>query len=181
MKTVLPQLTSITGREARSLYFCLQPVLVASALILLVPTSLCYMTQTGEYYLGFALSYLTQSLQEPAGGSSSHGSCAPYWSDEASIRIPIHYGGERRRTNAGARCAEAASRSAGHSTRTATITKRYVCISHPENDYLLMCMAREAANKEELLEMITHGAEKIVNSTESYDFAPIPLWLLHVF
>jgi hypothetical protein len=44
-----------------------------------------------------------------------------------------------------------------------------------------MCMAREAANKEELLEMITHGAEKIVNSTESYDFAPIPLWLLHVF
>jgi hypothetical protein len=37
-----------------------------------------------------------------------------------------------------------------------------------------MCTARKAANKEELLEMITHGAEKIVNSTEAYVFAPIP-------
>lgn len=88
----------------------------------------------------FALNYLTQSSQEPAGGSSSYGSCAPYRSDEASICIPIRHGGERRRTNARARCAEAASRSTGHSTRTATITKRYVRILHPENDYLLMCM-----------------------------------------
>src|SRR6267154_800683 len=142
MKTVLPQLTSITSREARSLYFFLQPVLAASASTLLLQTSLYYMTQTGKYHLGFALNYLTQSLQEPAGGSSSHGSCTPYRPDEASIRIPIHHGGERRRTNAGARCAEAASRSAGHSTRTTTITKRCACISHPENDYLLMCTAQ---------------------------------------
>lgn len=46
---------------------------------------------------------------------------------------------------------------------------------------LLMCTARKAANKEELLEMITHGAEKIVNSTEAYVFAPIPSLAICMF
>jgi hypothetical protein len=43
-----------------------------------------------------------------------------------------------------------------------------------------MC-TREAANKEELLEMITHGAEKIVNSTEAYVYAPIPSLAICIF
>jgi hypothetical protein len=44
-----------------------------------------------------------------------------------------------------------------------------------------MCTARKAANKEELLEMITHGAEKIVNSTETYVLVPVPLLLFPCF
>lgn len=43
-------------------------------------------------------------------------------------------------------------------------------MSHAEDHCLLMCTGRKAANKEELLEMITHGAEKIVNSTDAYVF-----------
>jgi len=109
-------------------------------------------------------------MQESAGRSSSHGSCTSYRSDEASIRVQICHRGERRRTDVGARCAEAPSRSAGHSTRQTTITKRYAYISHPKSHYLLTNTGCKAANKEELLEMITHGAEKIVNSTEAYVF-----------
>jgi SWI/SNF-related matrix-associated actin-dependent regulator of chromatin subfamily A member 5 len=45
----------------------------------------------------------------------------------------------------------------------------------PECHYLLTCVGCKAANKEELLEMITHGAEKIVNSAEAYVSPPILL------
>jgi hypothetical protein len=34
--------------------------------------------------------------------------------------------------------------------------------------YLLTFLWVAAANKEELLEMITHGAEKIINASEEY-------------
>ena len=173
MKTVLLQLMSITGREARSSYFFLPPVPVASASTLLPQTSLYYTTLTGKYQLRFASNSLTESPQEPSGGPSSHGSCTSHWSDKTSVRVPIHHGGECRRTDAGARCAEAATGSASHSTRSTTITKRYAC-SHAANHYLLTCRGCKAANKEELLEMITHGAEKIVNSTDAYVF-PYPL------
>jgi SWI/SNF-related matrix-associated actin-dependent regulator of chromatin subfamily A member 5 len=44
-----------------------------------------------------------------------------------------------------------------------------------------MWTVRKAANKEELLEMITHGAEKIVNSTESYVFETIPSLAISMF
>jgi len=40
----------------------------------------------------------------------------------------------------------------------------------PEDHCLLTRTGCKAANKEELLEMITHGAEKIVNSAEGYVF-----------
>jgi hypothetical protein len=50
-------------------------------------------------------------------------------------------------------------------------------MSGPGHHYLLTCVGCEAANKEELLEMITHGAEKIVNSTDAYVSVP-PLLLL---
>jgi hypothetical protein len=46
-------------------------------------------------------------------------------------------------------------------------------MSHPESHYLLTCTGCKAANKDELLEMITHGAEKIVNSADGYAFQPI--------
>jgi SWI/SNF-related matrix-associated actin-dependent regulator of chromatin subfamily A member 5 len=38
--------------------------------------------------------------------------------------------------------------------------------------YLLILLWVAAANKEELLEMITHGAEKIINSSEEYVIFP---------
>ena len=38
--------------------------------------------------------------------------------------------------------------------------------------YLLTSLWIAAANKEELLEMITHGAEKIINSSEEYVIFP---------
>jgi hypothetical protein len=142
MKTVLPQLTSITSRTARSSYFFLLPVLVASASTLLLQTSLYYMTPIGKCHLEFASKSLTESLQEPTGGPSGHGSCTPHRPDEASVRVPIHHGGERRRTDAGARCAEVAPRSASYSTRSTTITKGYAYMSHPESHYLLTCMGK---------------------------------------
>ena len=37
-------------------------------------------------------------------------------------------------------------------------------------DHYLPFFVLAAANKEELLEMITHGAEKIINSSEEYIF-----------
>ena len=42
----------------------------------------------------------------------------------------------------------------------------FFIISHGDGILILWNLA--AANKEELLEMITHGADKIINSSEEY-------------
>lgn len=49
MKTVLPRLTSTTGRAARNLFFSSPPALVVLASTSLLQTSWCYTTLTGEF------------------------------------------------------------------------------------------------------------------------------------
>jgi hypothetical protein len=54
-------------------------------------------------------------------------------------------------------------------------------MSHPESHHLLTCTGCKAANKDELLEMITHGAEKIVNSSDGYAFQSVPSLAIQMF